>query len=232
MTVPEDQDAPRATASGAHESTVDAIPVSSDIPVNPDVPITPVEVYDVTVMPPADTAAGAANGTPGGAASAAPDGTVPRKRKGLKWLWVTLVSLLVAGLIALSVYMIVITNNWQEYSEELEVAVEDLRAVAAEDRAATEATQARLDTVQSQLDTANQRITDLANEEANAIDTRDILRNYMDAMISCADGRQELIRALKDSSLYYPGKTKQQVENELTEYCNSVKNDYNDYLAE
>lgn len=187
------------------------------------IPVTPVEVYDVQVVPDSPAAAGATDGS----GVAAP----PRKHS-LKWLWITLTSLVVAGLIALSVYMIVITNGWRDYAAELEVAVEDLRATAAEDRATTEATQSRLDTVQLQLDNANARITELANEEANATDTRAILRNHMEAMISCADERQELIRALKNSNLYYPGKTKQQVENEITEYCEDVKSDYYAHLAE
>lgn len=186
------------------------------------IPVTPVEVYDVQVVPDSPAAAGATDGS----GVAAP----PRKRS-LKWLWITLTSLVVAGLIALSVYMIVITNGWRDYSADLEGAVEDLKATAAEDRADLEATQARLDTVQTQLENANERITELANEEANAVDTRDVLRNYMEAMISCADGRQELIDALTHPQGYNRGPAAE-YESELTTYCNEVKNDYNAYLAE
>jgi hypothetical protein len=227
---PKDETAPEAEAVSDDSAVVedaatpDPIPVSSDIPVTPESEVTPVQVYDVQVV---------AETPPAADADAATDGadTPPRKRRGLKWLWVTLLSLLIAGLIALSVYMIVVTQGWQEYSAELEGAVEDLRATAADDRASLEATQSRLDTVQGQLDTANQRITDLANEEANATDTRDILRDYMVAMISCADGRQELIDVLTNSQLYFPGSSTAEVERELVSYCDSVKNDYNTYLA-
>src|SRR5690606_21625915 len=136
-----------------------------------------------------------------------------------------------AGLIALAVYMIVITNGWRDYSADLEGAVEDLKATAAEDRADLEATQARLDTVQTQLENANERITELANEEANAVDTRDVLRNYMEAMISCADERAIIIDVLTDPNRYYP-QGNAAVKREINTYCDSVKNDYNAYLAE
>jgi hypothetical protein len=165
-------------------------------------------------------------------ASASDDAAAPpKKRRKLTWLWWTLGGLAAAGLIALSVYMIMVTNGWRNYSSELEAALNDVKTTAAEDRADTEAMAARLDTVQGQLDTANARITELANEEANATDSQDALRNHMEAMISCADGRQELIDVLTDSSLYFPGTSNAAVERELRTFCDQVKNDYNAYLA-
>lgn len=163
--------------------------------------------------------------------TAAADAAPPKRRRKLTWLWWTLGSLAAVGLIALSVYMIMVTNGWRNYSAELEAALNDVKTTAAQDRADTEAMAERLDTVQGQLDTANARITELANEEANATDSQDALRNHMEAMISCADGRQELIDVLTDSSLYFPGTTNAAVERELRQFCDQVKNDYNAYLA-
>jgi len=135
------------------------------------------------------------------------------------------------GLIALSAYLIVAVNDWRTYSSDLEGALEDVKGVAAQDRADYEAIEVRMETLQGQLDTANGRITELANEEANATDSQDALRDHMEAMISCADARQELIDVLTNSNLYFPGKSNGQVENELKTFCDEVKTDYQNYLA-
>ena len=177
---------------------------------------------------------GAAGAEP--TAGVAPDGTAvaeppAKRRRSLKWLWWTLIGLVIVGLLALVAYLIAATNDWRDYAADLEVALEDVKATAAQDEADRAAIAVRVDTVQAQLDTANARITELANEEANATDHQDALRDHIEAMIQCADARQELIDVLTNSNLYFPGKSNGQVENELKDFCDSVKTDYEDYLA-
>jgi uncharacterized protein YoxC len=209
-------------AKAPKEPADDAAAHHRDQPVSAETPIFAAE----TPVPVIVTDVAASEAIEEGDATAAPK----RKRK-LRWLWWTLAILAAVALIALSVYLIMVTNGWRNYSDELEATLENVKTTAAQDRADTAAMAARLETVEGQLETANARITELANEEANATDSQEALRNHVEAMISCADGRQELIDVLTDSRYYFPGKSNAQVERELTEFCDQVKNDYNAYLA-
>lgn len=214
-----------AADAGAGTPAADAPVIDVPSANTPQDAIPQVTATNVTVSyETADAAANAAGD--GGDATAA-----PTPKRSFTWLWRVLVALVIAGLIALSVYMINVTNGWRDYSAQVEAALNDVKATAASSAADLSSTQARLDTVQTQLDTANARITELANEEANATDNQDALRNHMEAMIECAAARQELIDVLTNSNLYFPGKTNAQVERELTEFCEAVKSDYQQYLA-
>ena len=204
------------------KETNEAAGGNAEQPVSAETPVfaseTPVPVVVTDVAPSEEPAEGEA-------------AKAPRRKRRLRWLWWTLAGLALAGLIALSVYLVVAINMWRDYSADVTARLEEVKMTAAQDRADTEAIAARLETVQGQLDTANARITELANEEANATDSQDALRDHIEAMISCADGRQELIRVLMNSNLYFPGKSNAQVKRELDEYCESVKDDYYAYLA-
>lgn len=208
---------------------------------------------DATVGASGDVAADAAAGTPGAAADAAAstpdavpaadatadadptataDPTPTRTKRRLAWLWWTLAGLAAAGLVGLTVYMGVVTAGWRAYATDLESALEDVRATAAQDRADTEAMDNRLQVVQSQLDTANERITDLANEEANAVDTQDVLKNMVETMMYCADQRQAIIDVLTDRTLYFRGTTPAAVERETNAICDDAKAAYYDYFGD
>ena len=50
----------------------------------------------------------------------------PKRKRKLRWLWWTLAGLAAASLIALSVYLIMVTNGWRNYSAELEAALADV----------------------------------------------------------------------------------------------------------
>ncbi len=149
-----------------------------------------------------------------------------RRRRNLRPLWWTTASLAFVSLLALSVYLVMVSRQWQNRVDELTVISSDLGAEVVAERTAKEAALAKQASVQEQLDTATARITELANEEANATDSEAVLVNYLDAMVDCANGRQQLIDVLTDSSLYFPGKSKAQVESDLVTYCEGIKTDF------
>jgi len=136
------------------------------------------------------------------------------------------------ALVGLSAYLIVVANQWSSRVDELTTISADLGQQVAEQAVALESAQNKAATAQSQLDTATARITDLANEEANATDHEGVWINLVDAMADCADGRQDLIDVLTNSDLYFPGKTNAQYESELTTYCDGVTADYADFKTE
>jgi len=162
-------------------------------------------------------------------ADAAP--STPKRRR-LRWLWWTAGSVFVASLAGLCAYLVVVAHQWSGRVNELTAISQDLGTQVADQTAARQAADAKASTLQSQLDTSKARITDLANQEANAVDHEAVWINLVDSMISCADGRQNLIDALNTPNSYFKGKTKAQVENDLTTYCDGVKAEYTTYKAE
>jgi len=164
-------------------------------------------------------------------ADAAPS-TPKHRRRRLRWLWWTAGSVFVASLAGLCAYLAVVAHQWSSRVDELTAISQDLGTQVADQTAARQAADANTSTLQSQLDTSKARITDLANQEANAVDHEGVWINLVDSMISCADSRQELIDVLTDSRLYFPGKTNAQYENEVTAYCDGVKSEYAKFKAE
>ena len=162
-------------------------------------------------------------------ADAAP--STPKRRR-LRWLWWTAGSVFVASLAGLCAYLAVVAHQWSSRVDELAAISQDLGTQVADQTAARQAADAKASTLQSQLDTSKARITDLANQEANAVDHEAVWINLVDSLISCADGRQNLIDALNTPNSYFKGKTKAQVENDLTTYCDGVKAEYTTYKAE
>lgn len=164
-------------------------------------------------------------------ADAAPS-TPKHRRRRLRWLWWTAGSVFVASLAGLCAYLAVVAHQWSSRVDELTAISQDLGTQVADQTAARQAADANTSTLQSQLDTSKARITDLANQEANAVDHEAVWINLVDSMISCADGRQNLIDALNTPNSYFKGKTKVQVENDLTTYCDGVKAEYTTFKAE
>jgi hypothetical protein len=147
-------------------------------------------------------------------------------------LWWTAGSVFVASLAGLCAYLVVVAHQWSSRVDELTAISQDLGTQVADQTAARQAADAKASTLQSQLDTSKARITDLANQEANAVDHEGVWINLVDSMISCADGRQTLIDALKVPNSRFEGQTKAQVENDLTAYCDEVKTKYTTFKAE
>ena len=155
----------------------------------------------------------------------------PRPRLLRRFGWV-LAGLGVLGLVGLSAYLIVVSREWSSRADELTLISRDLGQQVADAEAAKAEAEARMVAAQVELDNATSRISDLANEEAHANDRESVLIGYVDAMISCADSRQELIDVLTDSRLYFPGKTSHQVEMEVTAYCDGVAADFSAFKEE
>lgn len=153
------------------------------------------------------------------------------KHRRTRWWWIagTLALVSLAGLCA---YLIVVADQWRSRVDDLTEISTSLGQQVADETAARENAEDAASTLQSQLDTATARITDLANEEANATDHEGAWMNLVDAMVDCADGRQDLIDVLTDSRLYFPDKTNAQYERELTTYCDGVTSDYATFKTE
>jgi hypothetical protein len=154
------------------------------------------------------------------------------KRRRLRWLWWTAGSVFVASLAGLCAYLVVVAHQWSGRVDELTAISQGLGTQVADQTAARQTADAKASTLQSQLDTSKARITDLANQEANAVDHEGVWINLVDSMISCADERQNLIDALTTPNSYFVGKSKAQVETEITTYCDEVKAKYATFKAE
>lgn len=161
------------------------------------------------------------------------DGPTPGpKRRRLRWLWWTSGSLVVASLAGLCAYLVVVSNQWSDRVDDLTTVSHDLGTQVSDETAARLAAEAKANTLQSQLDTATERITVLADEEANATDHETTWIDLVDAFIDCANGRQDLIDVLTNSRLYFPGETNAQVENDLVGYCDGLVSQYTDFKTE
>jgi hypothetical protein len=139
----------------------------------------------------------------------------------------------VLALVALSAYLVVISGQWTDRVDQLTAISTDLGQQVADAEAAQAEAEARQGVAEVELGNATSRISDLANEEAQANDRESVLMDYVDAMISCADSRQNLIDALTTPNSYFEnGKSKAQVEREVTTYCDSVTADFSAFATE
>ncbi len=155
-----------------------------------------------------------------------------RKRRVLRWLGWSSAGLGVLALVGLSAYLIDVSRQWSDRVDELTVISTDLGQRIADAESSQAEAEARMEAAQVELVNATSRISDLANEEAHANDRESVLIDYVDAMINCADSRQELIDVLTDSRYYFPAKTSLQVERETTTYCDGVSSDFSAFKKE
>jgi hypothetical protein len=150
------------------------------------------------------------------------------KRKKLRVAFGIVAWLAFLALAVLAGYLWFVNSQWVSQNEALRADAVQLGEQLATERALSQEQAESLDLVDSQLTNATSRISDLANEEANALDDRNVLENLLDAYQSCADERQSHIDVLT-SNLVYVGKTSAQVERELIEFCDDVEDGYDEY---
>ncbi|NTV40181.1 MAG: hypothetical protein HGA51_09565, partial [Demequinaceae bacterium] len=149
----------------------------------------------------------------------------------LRWLWWTSGSLAVASLAGLCAYLAVVAHQWSDRVDDLTAVSQDLGNRVADETAARKAADAQAADLQSQLDNATERITTLANEEANATDHESVWINLVDALIQCEGGWVAHSTVLK-GEMRYPDTTTAKAEAELVAYCDGLKTDYADFKAE
>ncbi|WP_291380198.1 hypothetical protein [Demequina sp.] len=155
-----------------------------------------------------------------------------RKRRLLRWFGWSFASLGVLALIGLSAYLVVVSNQWSDRVDELTVISEDLGQSVADARAAQADAEARMDIARVELENATTRITDLANEEAQAKDRESVLIDYVDAMISCADGRAVVIKVLTTRYVFDDGRSASAHARELDAYCDDVSSQFSAFKEE
>lgn len=164
-------------------------------------------------------------------ASAISPHVAPSPRKRLRWLWWTAGSLVFASLAGLSAYLVVVTQQWSDRVDDLTAISEDLGTQVAEQNVARKEAEDEAKSLQSQVDTATARITELANEEANANDREEMWISLLDNMVSCADERQLVIYAYINNRTF-EGISRQDYAAELVAYCDTVKADFEGLKAE
>lgn len=161
----------------------------------------------------------------------APAEPAPRKRRA-RWLWPTLAAVSLTGMAGLSVYLAVVAFQWSDQVDKLTVISTDLGATVTDATTERDAAVAERDAMAAQLEAAKARITELANEEANAKDSESVLIEYVDAMRACSDQRAEIIRVLLNKNLVFEGTTPRAVEAETAAQCDQIASDFDAYKAE
>jgi len=152
----------------------------------------------------------------------------PEAPKRRRWPMAIAVLIIVA-LAGLSGYLWWTNAQWVDQNDTLRADAATLGDQLAAARVLTVQQAEDLDIATSELESVTDRVSDLANEEANAIDDRAILEDITNAMIACADQRQEIIRAYRLNRVF-EGKSRLQVENETTAACEDVKDAFEEYL--
>lgn len=168
------------------------------------------------------------------APDAAPAATIapkPARASGRGWLIAALVVALVAilGLTTLSSYLWNVHAQYVEQNEELREVSSSLGTDLAELQAVADDVQAQLDETNAQLEEAKDTINGLANSEAQAGDDRQALVDVAKALEECADARQDLIDHLNEAELWTPESLRAR-EQDITEYCNDVKDTYDEVV--
>ena len=170
--------------------------------------------------------------------AAAPHATapyVPQRRRHALALWVTVAVLIVIliGLLWVTISSAIAARAWEDRVDELTGISKDLGSQVADERAQRKAAEAQIDEVQSQLDTLKARVTDLANEEANAIDTAAAFDGYVDAAMICANERGKLIDGYGSMWRTEDGRTLTTagMADEITAYCTEVQANIDDFRA-
>jgi hypothetical protein len=172
--------------------------------------------------------------TPAATVTPAADAPTPprRKRRLLRWFGWSFACLGALALIGLSAYLVVVSQQWSDRVDELTVISEDLGQSVADARAAQADAEARMDIARVELENATARISDLANEEAQAKDRESVLIDYVDAMISCADGRATVIQVLTTNYVFNDGKSATTHARELDTYCDGISSDFSAFKEE
>ncbi len=159
----------------------------------------------------------------------------PRRRKHrvLRWFGWSSAALGVLALIGLSAYLVVVSSQWSDRVDELTAISTDLGQQVADASTAQAEAEARMQAAQVELGNATLRISDLANEEAHANDRESVLIDYVDAMISCADGRATVIKVLTTANyMFNDGRSASSHARELDTYCDGVSSDFNAFRKE
>ncbi len=205
------------TSNAAPVPVTSAPPPSGEQPFVADPPLLP-------ALPPPST--------PALSLSAGSEPVGQHERRWVKVAVRTLLGASLVGLAALSAYLWMVNGQWIEQNDQLRAEALELGETLATERAEAELQAEQLALIGSQLDSATARISDLANEEANAIDDRKLLESLVENYRFCSDQRQTIIDVLTDSRLYFPGSSAAQVERTTTAACNEVNANFEAYQAE
>lgn len=147
-------------------------------------------------------------------------GFVPEPPRRRRWP-MAVALLLIVALTGLSGYLWWVNTQWVEQNSTLRDEASSIGELLAAEQALAAQQAAELDNAASELESVTSRVSDLANEEANAIDDRAILEDIADALVNCADNRQQIIEVYRTGRTFV-GISRQGRENEVTEACEAT----------
>ncbi|MDN4479482.1 hypothetical protein [Demequina muriae] len=165
--------------------------------------------------------------------STAPAETVParprRTRRAARAIAWTVAGAGVAALTGLSGYLWITQSQWQDQNDELRAEALELGAQLATATAELESTAAELSTAQSHLIVAKEKVSTLADQDANATDDLTYAEDMVEQFRSCADEREELIGYLKQSSRYTASSLRE-AERSIDEFCDGLDSAWTEHL--
>lgn len=162
---------------------------------------------------------------------AGPAPQAPRPDRRRRWPVPVLAVLLVLTL-AGGAYLGILARAWAQRSADLEAVAVDLGTQLGQTQADLDQARSELAVVSDQLDVAHQRITELADEKAQAGDDREIQRQLADyqarvsqaatsvasALEECVHGQERLIAYLEEADAYDPADLAR-FESEVATFC-------------
>lgn len=158
------------------------------------------------------------------------DAQAPRKSFKSRLIPIIIGAVLIS-LTGLSTYLWAIHSQWVSQNDELRTEALAIGEDLARERATVAELEAELELVQTQLTNATNKITELADIEANAVDARNVLVELGEAFVACVDEQAKHFGYLKQAHLYTSSSLRA-VENEITSYCNTVKTSFDEFKSD
>ncbi|WP_062134556.1 hypothetical protein [Demequina aestuarii] len=164
--------------------------------------------------------------------TAAPAASSERPRRGRRAVraigW-TAAAAGVAALTGLSGYLWITHSQWQDQNDELRAEALELGDQLATATAELEATVTELSTTQSHLVVAKEKVSTLADQDANATDDLTYAEDMVEQFRICADERAELVGYLKQASRYTASSLRD-AERSIDDFCDDIDSAWTEHL--
>ena len=172
-----------------------------------------------------------ASGMPTSPADGASDG--PERRRANRWLLAGLIVsvVLLLAMAALATYLWFVNERWTEQNEALRDTATELGASLGEEQRLAAEQSEQIAALQVELEDVTARISDLANEEAQANDSQDFLEGLADAFVQCIDEHDTLLTQALRNGYSYSNSNARNVQDDLDEYCDELIGAWEDYQA-
>lgn len=172
-----------------------------------------------------------ASGTPTQEPASASVG--PTRRRAHPWLLAGLIVsvLLLLATAALAAYLWFVNERWTDQNEQLRETASELGTSLGQEQVLAAEQAEQIAALQVELEDVTARISDLANEEAQANDSQDFLEGLADAFVQCIDEHDTLLTQALRNGYSYSNSNARNVQDDLDEYCNELIGAWEDYQA-